>query len=82
MSFAALKKNRTDLSKLVQQAQETSGTTQTTRQSDDPRFWIRLVMVMLLFVSYLEMLRQLHHGYDIGIMLSKDQPVNGILRSH
>jgi len=40
MSFAALKKNRTDLSKLVQQAQETSGTTQTTRQSDDPRFWM------------------------------------------
>lgn len=39
MSFAALKKNRTDLSKLVQQAQETSGT-QTQRQSDDPRFWM------------------------------------------
>jgi hypothetical protein len=38
MSFAALKSNRTDLSKLVQQAQETSGT-QTKRQSDDPRFW-------------------------------------------
>jgi len=38
MSFATLKKNRTDLSKLVQQAQETSGT-QTQRQSDDPRFW-------------------------------------------
>jgi len=38
MSFAALKRNRTDLSKLVQQAQETSGTT-TQRQSDDPRFW-------------------------------------------
>mgnify|MGYP003324031814 CR=1 FL=1 len=39
MSFAALKKNRTDLSKLVQQAQEVSGT-QSQRQSDDPRFWI------------------------------------------
>ena len=38
MSFATMKKNRTDLSKLVQQAQETSGT-QTTRQSEDPRFW-------------------------------------------
>jgi len=38
MSFAAMKNSRTDLSKLVQQAQETSGT-QTQRQSDDPRFW-------------------------------------------
>ena len=38
MSFADLKRNRTDLSKLVAQAQETSGT-QTTRQSDDTRFW-------------------------------------------
>jgi len=38
MSFAALKNNRTDLSKLVAQAQETSGTTNQ-RQSDDPRFW-------------------------------------------
>ena len=38
MSFAELKRNRTDLSKLVEQAKETTGTTQT-RQSDDPRFW-------------------------------------------
>ena len=38
MSFAELKKNRTDLSKLVEQAKETTGATQT-RQSDDPRFW-------------------------------------------
>jgi len=38
MSFAALKNNRTDLSKLVAQAQETSGSN-TKRQSDDPRFW-------------------------------------------
>ena len=38
MSFAALKNNRTDLSKLVAQAQETSGTT-TQRQSEDTRFW-------------------------------------------
>ena len=38
MSFAALKSKRTDLSKLVQQAQETSGTT-TQRQSQDERFW-------------------------------------------
>ena len=38
MSFAALKNNRTDLSKLVAQAQETSGT-QTQRQSEDTRFW-------------------------------------------
>ena len=38
MSFAALKRNRTDLSKLVQQAQETSGTTNQ-RQSQDERFW-------------------------------------------
>jgi hypothetical protein len=38
MSFAALKSNRTDLSKLVQQAQETSGTN-TKRQSQDERFW-------------------------------------------
>ena len=38
MSFAALKRNRTDLSKLVAQAQETSGTT-TQRQSEDTRFW-------------------------------------------
>ena len=37
MSFAALKRNRTDLGKLVEQAQATSGTT--TRQSDDTRFW-------------------------------------------
>ena len=40
MSFADLKRNRTDLSKLVAQAQETSGATQTQRQSDDPRFWM------------------------------------------
>ena len=39
MSFAALKKNRTDLSKLIAQAQETSGA-QTTRQSEDTRFWM------------------------------------------
>jgi hypothetical protein len=38
MSFAELKRNRTDLSKLVEQAKETTGTTNT-RQSDDPRFW-------------------------------------------
>ena len=38
MSFAALKRNRTDLSKLVEQAKETSGT-QNTRQSQDDRFW-------------------------------------------
>lgn len=38
MSFAALKSKRTDLSKLVQQAQETSGTN-TQRQSQDERFW-------------------------------------------
>lgn len=38
MSFAALKRNRTDLSKLVEQAKETSGTTNT-RQSQDERFW-------------------------------------------
>ncbi len=38
MSFAALKNNRTDLSKLVAQAQETSGTTNQ-RQSQDDRFW-------------------------------------------
>ena len=38
MSFAELKRNRTDLSKLVVQAKETTGTTNT-RQSDDPRFW-------------------------------------------
>ena len=40
MSFADLKRNRTDLSKLVAQAQETSGAQQTQRQSDDPRFWM------------------------------------------
>jgi len=38
MSFAALKRNRTDLSKLVEQAKETSGTNNT-RQSQDERFW-------------------------------------------
>lgn len=38
MSFAALKSNRTDLSKLVEQAQQAAGG-QTQRQSDDPRFW-------------------------------------------
>jgi len=38
MSFAALKRNRTDLSKLVEQAKETSGTNNT-RQSQDDRFW-------------------------------------------
>ena len=38
MSFAALKNKRTDLSKLVEQAQQVSGG-QTKRQSDDPRFW-------------------------------------------
>jgi hypothetical protein len=39
MSFATLKNNRTDLSKLVAQAQETSGTT-TKKFSDDTRFWM------------------------------------------
>jgi hypothetical protein len=38
MSFAALKRNRTDLGKLVEQAQQATGG-QTKRQSDDPRFW-------------------------------------------
>lgn len=38
MSFANLKRNKTDLSKLVEQAQSANGAT-TTRQSDDPRFW-------------------------------------------
>ena len=38
MSFAALKNNRTDLGKLVEQAQQATGG-QTQRQSDDPRFW-------------------------------------------
>ena len=38
MSFAALKRNRTDLSKLVEQAKDASGTTNT-RQSQDERFW-------------------------------------------
>lgn len=36
MSFAALRNKSTNLSKLVEQAKETSGTT---RQSEDPRFW-------------------------------------------
>jgi len=39
MSFAALKRNRTDLGKLVEQAQQATGG-QTQRQSDDPRFWM------------------------------------------
>ena len=39
MSFAELKRNRTDLSKLVEQAKETAGANTTKRQSDDPRFW-------------------------------------------
>lgn len=38
MSFAALKRNRADLGKLVEQAQQATGG-QTKRQSDDPRFW-------------------------------------------
>jgi hypothetical protein len=38
MSFAALKNNRADLGKLVEQAQQATGG-QTKRQSDDPRFW-------------------------------------------
>ena len=38
MSFADLKRNRTDLGKLVEQAQAATGTN-TKRQSDDPRFW-------------------------------------------
>jgi len=38
MSFAALKRNRTDLSKLVEQAEQATGN-QTQRQSDDTRFW-------------------------------------------
>jgi hypothetical protein len=38
MSFASLKSNRADLSKLVEQAKETSGNA-SKRQSDDPRFW-------------------------------------------
>ena len=38
MCFAALKRNRTDLGKLVEQAQQATGG-QTKRQSDDPRFW-------------------------------------------
>ena len=39
MSFAALKKNRPDLSKLVEQAQQANGSN-IQRQSDDPRFWM------------------------------------------
>ena len=39
MSFASLKSNRADLSKLVEQARETTGQQQSKRQSDDPRFW-------------------------------------------
>jgi len=39
MSFAALKNNRADLGKLVEQAQQATGG-QTKRQSDDPRFWM------------------------------------------
>jgi len=38
MSFDNLKRNRTDLNKLVEQAQATTGNT-TVRESDDPRFW-------------------------------------------
>jgi hypothetical protein len=37
MSFAALKRNRTDLSKLVEQAQGQSGSV--VKESADPRFW-------------------------------------------
>src|SRR6056300_255052 len=39
MSFAALKRNRTDLQSLVQQAQAGTGE-KTQRQSEDPRFWV------------------------------------------
>ena len=38
MSFAALKRNRTDLSSLISQAQE-NNTQQSTKMSEDPRFW-------------------------------------------
>ena len=38
MSFAALKRNRTDLNSLINQAQENTGQ-QSQRQSEDPRFW-------------------------------------------
>ena len=39
MSFANLKRNKTDLSKLVETAQAAAGGSNTKRQSDDPRFW-------------------------------------------
>jgi hypothetical protein len=85
MSFANLKRNRSDLSSLVEKANETlNGGGQ--NNSKDDRFWYPQRdkagngYAVVRFLPGLDA-EALHHGYVIGITPLKVQLVNGISKS-
>ena len=66
MSFANLKTNRTDVSKLVSAVQEASGATTQKKSYEDERFWKptvdESVMGMPLLDSYQQVKVKNYHG--------------------
>mgnify|MGYP003639783254 CR=1 FL=1 len=67
MSFENLRKNRNNISKLVEEANQQL---------------IKLVMVILKSVSYHKKMVMNYRGFVIGIMDLKDQPVYGTSKNH